>query len=119
MPPATSVRSLDLRSPAAVPPDEHAPLVIGSDVCLVSLVCVCVCIWWLAEEVGSVHTIGHVARVFKYSGGPESRYWRNAASQRVSTTYIHWSRGEKTFGDPSPGVPSSTSEISGVISVEC
>ena len=42
VPPATSVRSLDLRSPAAVPPDEHAPLVIGSDVCLVSLVCVCV-----------------------------------------------------------------------------
>ena len=79
----------------------------------------CVCIRWLAEEVGNDHTISHVARVFKYSGGPESRYWKNAASQRVSTTYIHWSRGEKTFGDPSPGVPSSTSEISGVISVEC
>ena len=47
MPPATSVRSLDLRSPAAVPPDEHAPLATGSDVCLVSFVCcvrVCVCV---------------------------------------------------------------------------
>ena len=43
VPPATSVRSLDLRSPAAVPPDEHTPLATGSDVCLVS-VCVCVCV---------------------------------------------------------------------------
>ena len=42
VPPATSVRSLDLCSPAAVPPDEHTPLATGSDVCLVS-VCVCVC----------------------------------------------------------------------------
>ena len=72
-----------------------------------------------SKEVGSDHAIGHVARVFKYSGGSESRYWKNAASQRVSTTYIRWSRWEKTFSNPSPGIPSSTSEISGVISVEC
>ena len=42
VPPATSVRSLDLRSPVAVPPDGHTPLATGSDVCLVS-VCVCSC----------------------------------------------------------------------------
>ena len=44
VPPATSVRSLDLCSPSAVPPDEHTPLATGSDVCLVS-VCVCVCVY--------------------------------------------------------------------------
>ena len=32
VPPATSVRSLDLRSPAAVPPDEHTPLATGSNI---------------------------------------------------------------------------------------
>ena len=45
MPPTTSLRSLDLCSPASTL-DEHTPLATGSDVCLVSVcVCVCVCVY--------------------------------------------------------------------------
>ena len=56
MPPTTSLRSLDLCSPASTL-DEHTPLATGSDVCLVSVcVCVCVCVCMCVRGVGvSVH----------------------------------------------------------------